>query len=170
MTMGNSAPEERQIFSAILTPHRSLSGTGFIVLMAVVSAASFAAGTLFLLMGAWPVMGFFGLDVLLIYWAFRANYRGAAAYEQVWVTPSTLILRQVSAAGRVREWKLNPLWVKLDRQVHAEFGLEKLFLVSRGERVPLGSFLPPKEKESFAAALARALNEARIGFPPPLPG
>ena len=71
----------------MLTPHRSLGPTGFLILMAVLGGVSFAAGIVFLLVGAWPVFGFFGLDVLLIYCAFRLNYRAARAYEEVTVTP-----------------------------------------------------------------------------------
>ncbi len=62
---------EPTIFSAVLTPHRSLGSIGFLVLMIVFGVISFIAGMAFLLMGAWPVFGFFGLDVLLLYWAFR---------------------------------------------------------------------------------------------------
>jgi uncharacterized membrane protein len=117
----------------------------------------------FLLMGAWPVFGFFGLDVLLIYLAFRANYRAAMAFEQVSVTPTELRVRKVTHRGRVSEWTLNPLWVRLEREVHEEFGIERLFLVSRGRKLPIATFLPPNEKETFAAALAVALGEARRG-------
>jgi len=118
---------------------------------------------IFVLMGAWPVFGFFGLDVLLIYLAFRANFRSARAYEEVTVTAAELTLRQVSHRGRVREWTLNPLWVKLERIVHEEFGIERLFLVSHGRRLPIAAFLGPGEKASFAHALSNALGEARRG-------
>jgi uncharacterized membrane protein len=104
--------------------------------------------------GAWPVFGFFGLDVLLVYWAFRANFRAARAYEVVTVTACELTVRKVSHRGRVREWTLNPLWVRLDRIVHEEFGIERLFLVSRGRRLPIAAFLGPDEKASFARALS----------------
>ena len=106
-------------------------------------------------MGAWPVVGFLGLDVALVYWAFRANYRAAAAFEEVTVTPSELRLRRVSHRGEVAEWTLNPVWTQLEREKHEEFGLLKLFLVSRGRRLAVAGFLSPKEKESFAAALSR---------------
>lgn len=151
------------LFSAIVTPHRSLGNAGFVILMAAVGGVSFAAGMVFLLLGAWPIFGFFGLDVLLIYWAFRANYRAAAAYEEVTVTASELRVRQVSHRGKVLEWALNPVWVKLDRVTHEEFGIERLFLVSRGRRLPIAAFLGPREKESFAAALAAAIGEAKRG-------
>ena len=101
--------------------------------------------------------------MLLVYWAFQVSYRRARAYELVTVTPSELVVRQVSHRGRIREWTLNPLWVRLDRVVHAEFGVERLFLVSHGRRVPIAGFLPPEEKESFAHALSAALGEARRG-------
>ena len=77
---------------------------------------SFVGGMFFYLLGAWPVIGFLGLDVALVYWAFRANYRAAAAFEEVTVTPSELRLRRVSHRGEVAEWTLNPLWTKLDRE------------------------------------------------------
>jgi uncharacterized membrane protein len=154
------APE---LFSALLTPHRSLSRTGFLVLMGFVSAVSFAAGLAFWLMGAWPVFGFFGLDVLAIYWAFRINFRHARATEEIRVTPSELRVRRVSHRGHVVEFVLNPLWVQLDRKTHAEFGIEKLYLLSKGRRVSIARFLGPDEKASFAKALTAALQAARRG-------
>lgn len=168
MTSGNDLPLEPTLFSAILTPHRSLSATGFVIVMTLVGGVSFAAGMVFLLMGAWPIFGFFGLDVALVYLAFRANYRAATAFEQISVTPSELRVRKVSHRGRVSEWTLNPVWVRLDREVHEEFGIERLFLVSHGRRLPIAAFLGPGEKESFAAALAAALGEARRGTPQPV--
>jgi uncharacterized membrane protein len=163
MTPGNAPDAEPTLFSAIITPHRSLGGLGFFILMGVVSAVSFVAGMVFLIMGAWPVFGFFGLDVLLIYWAFRINYRRALAYEEVMVTATELRVRKVSHRGKVAEWTLNPLWVRLDRDAHAEFGIERLFLVSRGRKLPIAGFLSPPEKQSFAAALGAAIGEAKRG-------
>ena len=160
--LADPAPEPA-LFSAVITPHRSLSGAGFLLLMLLIGVTSFGAGLVFYLIGAWPVVGFLGLDVLLVYWAFRVNYRTAAAYEEVTVTPSELRLRRVSHRGQSREWTFNPLWTTLERDTHQEFGLLKLFLVSRGERLAVAGTLAPNERESFAAALAAALGEARRG-------
>ncbi len=154
---------EPTIFSATITPHRSLGQTGFVVLMIVFGGVSFCTGIAFLLMGAWPVFGFFGLDVLLLYGAIRLNNRHAAAYEEVKVTPSALTVRKVSHRGKSREWVLNPLWVRLDRETIEEFGIARLFLVMRDKQLTIASFLGPDEKESFAKALGNALNEARRG-------
>src|ERR1700750_1678022 len=142
MTVQNNDPAaEPTLFSAIITPHRSLSGKGFLAVMALVGGFSFIGGMFFFLLGAWPVVGFLGLDVGLVYWAFRANYRAAAAFEEVTVTPSELRLRRVSHRGEVAEWTLNPLWTKLDRETNEEFGLLKLFLVSRRRRLGGAGFL-----------------------------
>ena len=148
MTAGNhfNDPPQPKLFSALLTPHKSLNRTGFLVLM-----------------GAWPVFGFFGLDVLIIYWAFRVNFQRAEATEEITITPSELRVRRVSHRGHVAEWVLNPLWVQLDRKTHAEFGIEKLYLVSRGRRISIANFLGADEKASFAKALTAALQAAKRG-------
>src|SRR3982074_2839295 len=166
MTASNDFDQEAsqpKLFSARLTPHRSLNRTGFVVLMAFLSAVSFAAGIAFLFMGAGPVFGFFGLDVLVIYWAFRINFRRAAAVEEISVTPSELRVRRVSHRGHVVEWVLNPLWVQLDQKDHAELGYERLYLVSRGRRVSIARFLGADEKARFAKALTAALQAAKRG-------
>jgi len=162
-TARDSAFDEPTLFSALLTPHRSLGHVGFLVLMTVVAVVSFAGGVVFYIIGAWPVGGFFGLDALLIYWAFRVNYRAAQAFEEVTVTPSELRVRKVTHKGKVSEWSLNPVWTSLERDAHEEFGLMGLFLVSRGRKLPVATFLGPSEKESFARALAAAIGEAKRG-------
>src|ERR1041384_1072390 len=104
MTPGNDFhPDtpEPVLFSALLTPHRSLNRTGFLLLMGFITVVSFISGIVFLSMGAWPVFGFFGLDVLAIYWAFRVNFHRATAYEEIAVTPSSLHVRRVTHLGAV---------------------------------------------------------------------
>jgi len=155
--------DEPTLFSALITPHRSLGSVGFVVLMAVIAGVSFIGGVVFFVIGAWPVTGFFGLDALLIYWAFRANYRAADAFEQVTVTPSELRVKRVTHKGKVSEWSMNPLWTKLEHETHEDFGLMRLMLVSGGRKLPVGYFLAPEEKESFARALSGALHEAKRG-------
>ncbi len=154
---------EPPLFSAILTPHRSLGPAGFRLVMAMIGGTSLAVGAVFCAVGAWPVSGLFGLHVLLVYWAFRASYGAARAFEEVLVTASELRVRKVSRGGRVSEWTLNPLWVRLVCVGDEEYGMQRLLLVSRGRALPIGGFLPPQEKESFAAALGQAIREAKRG-------
>src|SRR5258708_37645241 len=116
MTAGNDFDpplDQPTLFSARVTPHRSLNRTGFLVLMAFIGAVSFIAGIAFLLMGAWPVLGFFGLDVLVIYWAFRINFRSAEATEDIVVTPTELRVRRVNHRGRLIQQAFHSLWVQV---------------------------------------------------------
>jgi uncharacterized membrane protein len=155
--------QEPTIFAADVTPHRSLDGAGFLAVMLVLGGASFVLGLIFLLSGAWPIIGFLGLVVLLVYVAFAVNFRRAAACEQVWVTPSTLNVRRISHKGELAEFTLNPLWVRLHREVDPDFGTRRLILVSRGKSHPIAQYLSPEEKDSFADALSAAIGEAKRG-------
>jgi uncharacterized membrane protein len=163
MSTGNSFDAEPTLFSALLTPHRSLNRTGFLLLMGFISVISFISGLVFLSLGAWPVLGFFGLDVLAIYWAFRVNFHRATAYEEIAVTPTALHVRRVTHLGAVSEWTFNPLWVRLDVETSDEFGVGRLALVSRGRSLGIASFLGPDEKLSFSKALSAALASAKRG-------
>jgi uncharacterized membrane protein len=158
MQQGNDEPT---LFAATLSPYRSLGRGGFIALMAVLIAVSGTAGTAFLLMGAWPVFGFFGLDVALIYIAFRVNYRAARAFEEIRVTRNLLSVRQVSAKGQSREQSFNPRWVRLETARDDLSGVTRVALVSRGIPLVIGAFLPPLHKEELSKALASALALAR---------
>ncbi|WP_417687308.1 DUF2244 domain-containing protein [Roseibium sp.] len=150
-------------FSAVLTPYRSLSPNGFLILMACLGAVSFVAGMLFLMIGAWPVFGFFGLDVLLIWYAFRRNYASANAFEEVSVSATEIIIRKVGPGRRHQEYRFNPYWARLTMTRIEDEGVTKLCLSSRGEAVDLGNFLNPEDRTSFAGALANALANAKAG-------
>ena len=154
---------QQPIFTKRLHPYRSLAQMHFRVLMAVLGIANLALGVPFFLLGAWPVLGFCGLDVLVVWLAFRASYRSARAYEDVHLTPLELTIAKVSPSGKARNWQFNPIWVRLERVEHPEFGLQRLALVSRGRSVGVAGFLGPDQKAEFAAELARALAQAQRG-------
>ncbi|MEM8812639.1 MAG: DUF2244 domain-containing protein [Pseudomonadota bacterium] len=156
-----SAPREQPIFSAILTPYRSLGRRGFMTLMLSIGIVCFASGLPFLILGAWPVFLFFGLDVLLIWFAFMVNYRAARAFEEVEVFPEAVTIRRVSPAGRVETHQFNPYWARLSVQRIEDEGVVRITLSSHGASLDVGGFLNAPDKETFADAFARALNEAR---------
>jgi uncharacterized membrane protein len=139
-----------------------LGPTGFLVLMSLVAIVSFVGGVFFYHLGAWPVTGFFGLDAVLIYLAFRANYRAARAHETVQVTRSALLIRRVSAKGAAVEIRLNPYWARLHLERDDEGVARRLLLTSHGRRHELAARLSPAERERFAQALAAALSTARL--------
>lgn len=152
------------IFSATLTPYRSLPPAGFLALMAAVGAAWFGTGIAFYLAGAWPVLGFFGLDFLLLWLAFRLNYRAGRAQEEVWLSREALVIRKVSPGGRASEVRFNPSWVRLEITELEDEGVVRIEVCSRAARVPVGTFLNPGDRTSFARAFSAALAEARASF------
>lgn len=147
-------------FRAILLPHRSLGRKGFIILMSALSAVCFVTGMVFYMIGAWPIMGLLGLDVLLIYIAFQANYRAAKLHELIELTAGELKLTRVYPSGRSRSWTFNPYWVRLELEEH-ETQADRLYLRSHGNVLTFGSFLSDEEKRGFADALEQALRLMR---------
>ncbi|MBM6578606.1 DUF2244 domain-containing protein [Microvirga sp. BT689] len=155
---------EQPVFSAVIRPHRSLSPQGFKVVMVLVCITSLVASVPFIVMGFWPVAGFFGLDFLGLYIAFRVSYRQGDAFELVELTPIRLLFRKVSPKGEVKDWQFNPLWTRLDREVDDEYGMQQLALTSRNEHVVIARDLSPPERETLAEALGRALADVKRGY------
>lgn len=154
---------EKPVFDATITPHRSLGQDGFRIVMTLVCLTSVAASIPFMVLGAWPVAGFFGLDILALFIAFKVNFNAARAFERIIVTPLEVLLRKVSHHGREKVWRSNPAWTKLEREDDEDYGLLELALVSRGQRTVVASALSPEEREGFAKALGTALSKARRG-------
>lgn len=155
---------KRLLFSAIITPHRSLDPRSFRVMMVLLCLVAALLGARFLIFGFWPIVAFLALDIAGLYLAFKISYRRARGFEEVMLTPVELSLRRVGHRGDARVWHLNPLWTKLVRETHEEFGLQRLMLVSRGQSIVIGRELSPAEREDFADAFAAALSQAKRGF------
>ena len=149
-------------FRAVLTPHRSLSPVGFLVLMAAVALISFISGIAFLLVGAWPVTAFFGLDVLLIWWAFRLNYRAARHGETIEIDEGRLTLTRHHLKGGRETIEFNPYWVTV-RLATGHDDRTTLALRSHGREVVLASFLSDDERRELADVLRGVLTTARAG-------
>ena len=149
-----------ETFNAILTPHRALSPFGFLVLMSSIALVSFVVGMYFLLLGAWPILGFFGLDVLLIYVAFRLNYRSGREYERVELSPRLLKLTRVDPRGLAKSYDFNPYWVRVGLTEEAD-GRTIMWLTSHGRELVFGRFLSDDERREFVEALRSALMSAR---------
>jgi uncharacterized membrane protein len=132
------------LYTAVLSPHRSLPPAGLAVLMLFLAGTSAAVAVVFVLQGAWPVTPFFGLDVLLVFIAFRVSYRRARLHEELRLTEETLTVERVEPRGRRRRWRFQPFWLRVtlekDRQGH------RLVLTSHGRSLVVGSFLAPAER------------------------
>ncbi len=160
------AAAEAIFFTARLRPHRSLSRRRRRTLLAVLALIQGAIGGLFGLAGAWPVAVFLGLAWLGLAFAFARNTRDALAFEELSLSTLELQYTRVNPAGARREWRFNPLWVRLTVERHAEFGVERLDLSTRGRRIEVAACLGRGEKtllaEDLSAALARARRGARF--------
>jgi len=154
------AQAEPGAFRAVLTPYRSLGPTGFLVLMLALSAVSFVTGLVFYLAGAWPVVGFLGLDVALVYVAFRLNYRSGRLYETVDLTPARLAWTRVHPSGRREHFECNPYWARVNLREWPD-GRTDLRIISQGKELVFGRFLTDDERRNLAAALKGALADAR---------
>jgi uncharacterized membrane protein len=159
MTSANLA--DPPIFSAVLRPHRSLSPRGFMLVMLALVSSSFTAGLIFWSMGAWPVVGFFGLDILLVQLAFRLNYRQARASEEIVIFPGRMTIVRTTPRGETSEAEFNPYWARLEVQRHPEAGVTRVTIASHGRRLDIASFLGPWERESLVEALQAALARAK---------
>lgn len=129
--------------------------------MGTLGLSSFVTGLFFLSLGAWPVFGFFGLDVLLIYFAFKLNYQSAKAHEEVSVSRIALQIRQVAPSGRAKLHEFNPFWTRFSVSRHAETGITSMLVEGQGKAVKIGSFLNPDDRERFASAFQMALATAK---------
>jgi len=145
-------------YALSLYPHRSLSPRGFLFLMLFVGGVSFVAGTAFLMMGAWPILGFFGLDVLLVYVAFKMNYRNGRHREVIEIIDGELCVRAISPGGEERTRRFQAYWSR------SVIEGEKLLIRNRNEAIEIGRFLILEEKEEVMKEITSALQTWRNSY------
>lgn len=162
--MIDSSPQKQSagVTQFVLHPYRSLSARGFFILMAALSVISFITGVAFCLIGAWPVMGFFGLDVALIYWAFKVNYRSGRAYETIDLSPEVLTVTRIAADGAREKIDVNPYWARVSLTTDRPDGRTSLRIIAQGRELLLGHFLTDDERRDLADALRDALQASRV--------
>lgn len=152
---------EKLLFSAVLRPHRSLSPKGLALVIGLIALGGFLASLPFFLIGAWPVVGFFGLDVALIWLAFRINAAEGRNEEQIFLSRIHLLIRNLDWRGAIREAEFNPRWLRLEREEHPEWGLERLSVVQGRARQVVGACLNYEDRAEFADVFSGALMEAK---------
>lgn len=153
----------RKVWHATLTPHRSLTREGFYVLMGLVILVNLVVAGMFVALGAWPIAGFAGLDVLLVWWAFRVNFADARRLERISITEHELVLDRESAKHPPQQQRFVRRWVRVEIEEDRERELiGSLLLVSGRTRVAVGEFLAPEERKTLAEALKSALAIPRI--------
>ena len=150
-------------WQAVLTPHRSLTRQGFLLVMGLVVLVNLVVGGLFMAIGAWPIAGFSGLDVLLVWWAFRANFADAHQMERIRITEHELVFDRLRQSQPPQQQRFVRRWVRVELEEDRERELiGRLSLVSGGTRVTVGEFLAPEERKTLASALRAAIAIPRI--------
>jgi uncharacterized membrane protein len=151
---------ERRVFEAVLYPNRPLGRAGFILLMLGVSSVSVVLGVAFAVVGAWPVAGFLGLDVVLLYLAFRAAQRRGQRREHIRLDDSGLRVRRIEADGAATDWRFEPYWVRVELEDPPQRH-SLLILASHELKLHIGVFLTLEERLELARALRSALHHYR---------
>ena len=163
--MTASAGQTTAIFERVLLPHRSLPPRGFHLLMLILFLISVAVGIGFVSIGAWPICGFFGLDVALVYVAFRLNYRAARQREILRLADEAFTVERVGIRGERRIWHFQPFWLRVvleERPGRAN----RLFVTSHGRSLVIGDFVPPPMRHELASAIRDALRRWREALNP----
>ena len=163
MTEGNAEPSinNEPIFAAELMPYRSLGFRGFRIFLVIAAVMTLLHVFVFLVIGAWPIVFFFGLDFVLLFGAFWLNYHAARAREEVSVSRTDVSVRKYAPSGRMTEHRFNPFWARFSIKRHQEIGIVSMKISGGGRQTDIGSFLNRDDRETFAIAFARALATAR---------
>ncbi len=148
------------VFNAEVRPNRSLPNTGFYVLMGAIALVSFTAGIAFMMAGAWPVLGFFGLDVLLVWLAFRISYRDGKRLETIEITRREIRVGRRYPTGHQTWFRLPSAWTRVALAGAGESDVQAQ-LTAMGKTLIIGAMLSPRERESLAAAVREALDTVR---------
>jgi uncharacterized membrane protein len=155
--------QDAKIWSVTLTPHRSLDGPAFKILFGWVILLNLIIAIFFYKMGAWPVFGFLGIDVALVWWAFKANTKAARRSERITIAGDQVRLIKQYQAEPATEVEFNRRWLRIVLEYDAARELVgRLLLVSKGKATEIASFLGAEERESLAAELKRAIASPKI--------
>jgi uncharacterized membrane protein len=158
--MSKTEHPSETFLSARLWPHRSLSTGGYRILMFLIAGILFCISLVFLSLGAWPVVGFLGLDLFLIWLAFHMNFIHARAHETITVTRAHIDVEKVNHKGQSQHLRFIPFWTRLHVRDDKEEGIQVITLTSKGQSTRIGDCLNPEDRKSFVQQLKKALNQA----------
>lgn len=152
-------------FERVLLPHRSLPPRGFHLMMLLLGLLSIVIGIIFVSLGAWPVFGFFGLDVAALYLAFRLSYRGARRREVLRLAGDDFTVERIDIYGERRVWRFQPFWLRVILEEHPDES-NRLLVASHGKSLVIADFLGAPMRRELAAAIRHALARWRAALNP----
>lgn len=147
---------------AIITPNRSLSQRGLVILIGAITALNCISAGIFMSMGATLVPIFLALDVGAIALAFLVSNHAAKQVERVQVTAHEVrVLRQTPNAQAL-VWTSPTAFTRVDVEVEDDRTVGVRVRLS-GKFAQVAAALSPGEQAEFAKALESAIWKARTG-------
>lgn len=131
-------------------PNRSLGPAGRRFALGAIAATTLGVAAFAASIGAWPVMPFAGLEVLLLVVAFHVVQRHDADYERVEVGEHEVVVEGCHARCPFR-FVANRAWARL--VVGLAGGRCTLQLAYAGRSVPLGRMMTDAERRRLAREL-----------------
>ena len=139
-------------------PSQSLSRKGFRILILIFLIPACLIGTFFSLLGAWPVAGFMGLELVLIYFAFKIYLNNSKVYERIVLDDKNLRIKYYNQEKIIKTITLEPTWLKVHIS-NNNIPSNILSLRSHGKENFVGMFLSPREKVVIAEKIRTGLNK-----------
>ena len=152
--------DDRTLFEAVITPHRSLTGRQAIAVALVLSGLSIALGGALAWLGAWPVLGFSGAEIALAAMLLVRHARAGCEAERVRLTDRTIHVVRDDGRGRVRRRALSTAWLAVALEERPGT-VPRLVLRRRGVTIEIARVLGEDEKRALGEALAAALADLR---------
>jgi uncharacterized membrane protein len=146
-------------FRAELRPHRSASARTLNVVILALLAVFVPTAIAFVAAGAWPVTGFMGFELLLLYGAFWLSRHRGSTVEYIDLTREALRVERVNHWGQRQVWTLEPTWTRITLS-ERNGGRGRLELRSRGQSLIIGEFLTLEEQAALSLALEKAVATA----------
>ena len=148
------------VFEAEVTPHRSLSARGLRRVIGFVAAVSICTTSVFWYLGAWPIAGFNGGEILLAMVLLRMHAKSRRERELLLLSGDALRIVRTDAAGRDSESRMSPGWLNVTLQERPG-RVPGLYLTSRGQWEEVGAALGEPEKRDLAQALSAAVHRLK---------
>jgi uncharacterized membrane protein len=121
----------------------------------LVFAASIGISVCFTALGAWPVLPFAGLEMVVLYAAFQYVDRHAADYECLEIRGDRLKI-EARVGADVQTVEFNRHWAQVVTRHDA--GRRRLALRSHGREVEFGRHLTTEDRERIARELHQQLG------------
>lgn len=132
--------------------------------MLVLAGLMFSIGLGFFLVGAWPVIGFLGLEILVVWLAFKMNFRDARQRETLRADDQRFLIERTDADGATTAEEFPSAWLKVQLEKdprHAHSETERLMVRSHGKEAEIGAFLHQSEKQQLLPEINTMLDKAK---------